>query len=308
MYSIRQGNLTDISQLSELFQETVLSVNRKDYTEAEVADWASCGKDAERWKELFLRFRFFVAEDKDKNIIGFTSISDTGFLHSMFVHKDHQRQGIADALLKHATQYAQEQGAWFLEAEVSQTARPFFEKNGFFVIARQQRKARNLYLTNWRMKKHLPLHHGIGVASPEDLEKIWLLQKRSFTPVARLLCDNQIPPLTESFPDFTQSVAGKLLLKYTISGKIVGSVRAYIDENNYCQIGKLITDPDYQQQGIGKSLMAAVEAYFNRCKGYALFTGTITPHTAALYSKLGYRETGRNSIDGIEMIFMEKSI
>ena len=45
MNKIRQVNLSDIPALQELYQHTVLTVNRKDYTAEEVADWASCGDD-----------------------------------------------------------------------------------------------------------------------------------------------------------------------------------------------------------------------------------------------------------------------
>lgn len=43
MNKIRQANLSDIPALKELYQNTVLTVNRKDYTAEEVKDWASCG-------------------------------------------------------------------------------------------------------------------------------------------------------------------------------------------------------------------------------------------------------------------------
>ena len=52
MNKIRQVNLSDIPALQELYQHTVLTVNRKDYTAEEVADWASCGDDTSHWNEL----------------------------------------------------------------------------------------------------------------------------------------------------------------------------------------------------------------------------------------------------------------
>ena len=52
MNRIRQVNLSDIPALQELYQHTVLTVNRKDYTAEEVADWASCGDDTSHWGEL----------------------------------------------------------------------------------------------------------------------------------------------------------------------------------------------------------------------------------------------------------------
>lgn len=39
----RSVTTADIPELKELFRNTVLTVNARDYTTEEVADWASCG-------------------------------------------------------------------------------------------------------------------------------------------------------------------------------------------------------------------------------------------------------------------------
>ena len=44
MFRIRPALVSDIPAMRLLFRETVLSVNRRDYTAEEVADWASCGE------------------------------------------------------------------------------------------------------------------------------------------------------------------------------------------------------------------------------------------------------------------------
>ena len=36
---------SDAVELKNLFQNTVLAINRRDYSQAEVEDWASCGDD-----------------------------------------------------------------------------------------------------------------------------------------------------------------------------------------------------------------------------------------------------------------------
>ena len=42
-FTIRIAQQSDALELMSLFQETVLHINKRDYSEAEVADWASCG-------------------------------------------------------------------------------------------------------------------------------------------------------------------------------------------------------------------------------------------------------------------------
>lgn len=73
----------------------------------------------------------------------------------MFIHKDHQGEGIASALLQQIEAYACEQGIRQIFSEVSITARPFFEHKGYVVTCEQQMQANHLWLTNYRMKKLL---------------------------------------------------------------------------------------------------------------------------------------------------------
>lgn len=102
-----------------------MTVNRRDYTAEEVADWASCCESDGRWEQLLSTLYFIVATDVEGQMLGFTAIRGDGYLHSMFVHKDYQRQGIATALLQKIEAYASEHGIKEMTSEVSITARPF---------------------------------------------------------------------------------------------------------------------------------------------------------------------------------------
>lgn len=44
-FIIRAALQSDAVELKNLFQNTVLAINRRDYSQAEVEDWASCGDD-----------------------------------------------------------------------------------------------------------------------------------------------------------------------------------------------------------------------------------------------------------------------
>ncbi len=155
MFLIRPATVSDIPALKELYQNTVLFVNRKDYSPEETADWASCGDNMPHWTELFAEQHYWVVENEKAVIVGFASINDAGYLHTMFVHRDFQRQGIATLLYQHIEQYTREKGVAAITSEVSITAKPFFEKQGFVVDKMQQRKANRLYLTNYKMSKKL---------------------------------------------------------------------------------------------------------------------------------------------------------
>ena len=152
-FIIRAALQSDDVELKNLFQNTVLAINRRDYLQAEVEDWASCGDDLSNIEDMIKTHYFIVAINQQLEIVGFSSITPQGYLHSMFVHKDFQGEGIATMLLNEIEQYAITNGIIRITSEVSLTARPFFEKRGYIVEEEQKRKANQLSLTNFWMAK-----------------------------------------------------------------------------------------------------------------------------------------------------------
>ncbi len=155
LFSIRTATLSDMPELKELYQNTVLTVNRKDYSTAEIEDWASCGDDIAHLQKSFTEQYYIVAENQRQYIVGFASINDEGYMHTLFVHKDFQHQGVATLLYQYLEAYAQEKGIEKITSEVSITAKPFFEKQGFLVDEEQRRKANRLCLINYKMSKSI---------------------------------------------------------------------------------------------------------------------------------------------------------
>lgn len=164
---LRNAEESDIPAMAELFRETVRKVNAADYTPAETEDWAACGEGMRHWVELMGRLYFVVAEavegksnravpagrTGEEEMVGFASISDEGYLHSMFVHKDYQGCGVATALLQTIERYADDREMPGIWSEVSVTACHFFERAGYVVVKEQRRKARSLELRNFVMEK-----------------------------------------------------------------------------------------------------------------------------------------------------------
>lgn len=103
-------------------------------------------------------------------------------------------------------------------------------------------------------------------------------------------------------------VAGTIFFKYEQNNIIKGSVRALL-ENGVCKIGKLVVDPCFQHQGIGKILMQELEVYFtHKCNKFSLFTGDKSEHALGLYKSLGYIITQYKSIGSYSLVYMEKII
>ena len=109
-FTIRTARQSDSVELRDLYKNTVLIINRRDYSQEEVEDWASCGNDLSKIEKMIETHYFIVAVDQQLQIVGFSSITSQGYLHSMFVHKDFQGKGIATTLLKEIERYAIEHG------------------------------------------------------------------------------------------------------------------------------------------------------------------------------------------------------
>lgn len=153
VFTLRPLDERDATAMMVLFRSTVLTVNRKDYTLEEAEDWASCGSNEERWKYLLSVHRFVGAFCESGELVGFSSMNAEGYMHSLFVHKNWQGQGVATCLLAKVEKMAEEYGVAEITAEVSLTARPFFERKGYEVVKVQKCRANRLELTNFVMRK-----------------------------------------------------------------------------------------------------------------------------------------------------------
>ncbi|MBB6690675.1 GNAT family N-acetyltransferase [Cohnella xylanilytica] len=142
-------------------------------------------------------------------------------------------------------------------------------------------------------------------ASLSDAEEILALQKLAYRSEAEIYGDWTIEPLVQTLEELRRQFEDHVVLKAVASGAIVGSVRASARDGT-CRIGKLMVHPDRRKQGIGRSLMNAIEAYFPGCR-YELFTGSRSVRNIALYEKLGYavfRE--RAASPDVTLVYMEK--
>lgn len=147
----------------------------------------------------------------------------------------------------------------------------------------------------------------LRITDESDLEDVLKLQKKTFREVAKLIGNDDLLPLHQTLSQIQGEFEQGVILKYVNEDNcIIGSVRGYIDSCNICHIGKLIVDPNFQNQGVGKALMAEIESQFSLCLKFTLFTGEETPNTLYLYSKMGYQVTEKKILNGINMIIMEK--
>ena len=165
---LRRFRPEDTPALIALFKDTVRRVNSRDYTPEQVRAWAPDMVDPVRWAVLIDRYTL-VAET-DGRIVGFTDLEPDGHIDRFFVHADYQGQGVGRTMLTELVAEAVRLGVCRLYAEVSITARPFFGRNGFVVVAEQEVTVRGVKMTNYRMERVLspPANRDKAVSDPNE--------------------------------------------------------------------------------------------------------------------------------------------
>ena len=149
---LRPYDSMDCEEIIKLFQETVHTVNARDYEKVQLDVWATGREELAQW-DSSLKNNVTIVAEENGSIIGFGDMDRKGYLDHLYVHKDHQRKGIAAQILE-----ALENEAVFHDTPAfttfsSITARPFFEKMGYRVMYRNTVIREGVELINYFMKK-----------------------------------------------------------------------------------------------------------------------------------------------------------
>ena len=145
MNFVRQYVASDLGECINIFNRSIREVAIRDYSRRQVAAWAPAIVDTSSWAERLSSALALVYVHMDQ-VLGFIRI-EGNHLDMLFVHPAYQRQGIARALFRHAVMH----GPHDLTADVSVTARPFFEAIAFRVVKSQFVERYGVKIKNFRM-------------------------------------------------------------------------------------------------------------------------------------------------------------
>lgn len=146
---IRPYQKEDLSQILCLFYETVHHINAKDYTKEQLDVWADGKANEKVWNEHLAQNTTLVYV-RCGEILGFADMEENGYLDHLFIHKDHQNEGIATKL---CNRLEKQSNAEMFSTHASITAKPFFLNRGYKVVKKQQVERKGILLTNYIMQK-----------------------------------------------------------------------------------------------------------------------------------------------------------
>ena len=109
--------------------------------------------------------------------------------------------------------------------------------------------------------------------------------------------------------DYGAHLADDAVLVAVDSGGTVRGYAVMLDRPDGFWLENIAVDPAAQGQGIGSSLIDAVEDWFRgRTDHYRLYTNVKMTANIAWYSRAGFVETGRATANGFHRVYFEKQI
>jgi len=143
----------DVQALANIFYNTIHRINIQHYTEEQVDVWApTTSLETEGWAKKFPRTKPIIATVGDE-IVGFAEFEPNGHIDCFYCHHEWIGKGVGSALMKEILARAKNNHVHLIFAEVSITAKPFFEKWGFRIITQQTIIRNGVELTNFKMER-----------------------------------------------------------------------------------------------------------------------------------------------------------
>lgn len=143
-----------LADMMSLYYDTIHTINCEDYTKEQLDAWAPLEYDEEGMQQRFSLSHTITAWKQGK-LVGFANLTKHGVLDCLYVHKEEQMEHIGAMLVQDIEATAQKQGYERLEAHVSITAKPFFEKMGYIRIRKNHVKRKKQTLVNFTMRKSI---------------------------------------------------------------------------------------------------------------------------------------------------------
>lgn len=149
---LRPAVLADLQEMQDLFVETIKSTCSGDYRQEQLSAWADGVKNRSRWEHLLVNEYHVVAEAAYR-IVGYGALDRGQYVDFLYVHKDYLREGIATRIYRALANESRRLGHARMTADVSITARPFFERQGFKVVRENIRQIAGVEIINFHMSQ-----------------------------------------------------------------------------------------------------------------------------------------------------------
>jgi putative acetyltransferase len=152
--SLRPFLSTDIKRCLAIFRDAIDGAASEDYSEDQREAWKSRADDAAAFGARIGGALTLLASI-DGAIVGFASLKAPATVEMLYVDPEYSRRGVGAALVDALVRLAQARGADEITSDVSDTAKPLFERQGFVGQRRNLVEIGEEWLGNTSMTKSL---------------------------------------------------------------------------------------------------------------------------------------------------------
>ncbi|MFZ2503560.1 MAG: tRNA (guanosine(37)-N1)-methyltransferase TrmD [Nocardioides sp.] len=133
----------------------------------------------------------------------------------------------------------------------------------------------------------------LRLAVPADAGELWTLQTACWVQEQVNNPGVELPTSAEGLADVAEWLQTWTVLVLRRHGRLIGAARGRLVERageTVWDIGRLMAAPDLQGQGIGRRMLAEIEALAPaEATAYVLFTGAGSTRNQRIYKRAGYR-------------------
>ena len=130
---------SDLARCLSIFAASIAELASEDYSEDQCEAWIAAAEDTKAFAKRLTDSITLIATLEGEPV-GFASLKGADLIDMIYVDPEFARKGVGTALLDALSRLAAARGAKSLLADVSDTAKPLFDRLGF------QSQKRNLVL------------------------------------------------------------------------------------------------------------------------------------------------------------------
>jgi putative acetyltransferase len=149
----------DAERCKSIFAASITELAIEDYSEEQCEAWIAAADDIKAFGKRLAEALTLVATVEGESA-GFATLKGADVVDLIYVDPEFARRGVATMLLDALTKLASARGAARLTADVSDTAKPLFERQGYVSERRNLVTLGDEWLANTTMSKKL------GAAAP----------------------------------------------------------------------------------------------------------------------------------------------
>ena len=150
---LKQISLKDQQDLKKIYFDSIISINKKIYSQEQKIAWASQAWENKNFDLTINEGKGWLI-NKDETIIAFASRYPKNRIALLYCKGDSQRKGYGTKLLHKLEMEAKEEGLTFLLTEASLISYKLFLKNKWKIIRKEKIIIKNIIFERYKMIKN----------------------------------------------------------------------------------------------------------------------------------------------------------